>query len=147
MIEAMPDYTINQKIISEKSLCGFGREQSTLTATLCAQALPISWVSAKSHALTVLPTDWLRFYCKRYGSQTPLNHLQLKAWHQMMSPVPQILEDITSGDYRNESVRVQSGRYGKEKIHFVTIHPFDDGNGRLSRIIAGRCLAEFEGVI
>jgi Fic family protein len=28
------------------------------------------------------------------------------------------------------------------KFWFVTIHPFDDGNGRLSRIIAERCLAE-----
>lgn len=115
----------------------------------------------------------------------PLTHQQLKAWHQMMFPVPQLLENITIGDYRNNSVSVQSGRYGKEKIHFVapgnirtevesemtdflkwlnantqaegyiraaiakfhfvTIHPFDDGNGRLSRIIAERCLAEFDG--
>ena len=30
------------------------------------------------------------------------------------------------------------------KFWFVTIHPFDDGNGRLSRIIAERCLAEVE---
>ncbi|BCN93145.1 cell division protein Fic [Thiomicrorhabdus immobilis] len=28
------------------------------------------------------------------------------------------------------------------KFWFVTIHPFDDGNGRLSRIMAERCLAE-----
>ena len=28
------------------------------------------------------------------------------------------------------------------KFWFVTIHPFDDGNGRLSRIVAERCLAE-----
>jgi Fic family protein len=28
------------------------------------------------------------------------------------------------------------------KFWFVTIHPFDDGNGRLSRVIAERCLAE-----
>jgi len=30
------------------------------------------------------------------------------------------------------------------KFWFVTIHPFDDGNGRLSRIIAERCLAEVD---
>lgn len=87
--------------------------------------------------------------------------------------------------YYRTSSAVQSGRYGKEtihfvapgqtrseveaemivflqwlnantqaegyiraaiaKFHFVTIHPFDDCNGRLSRIIAERCLAEFEG--
>ena len=28
------------------------------------------------------------------------------------------------------------------KFYFVTLHPFDDGNGRLSRIIAERCLAQ-----
>lgn len=31
------------------------------------------------------------------------------------------------------------------KFWFVTIHPFDDGNGRLSRVIAERCLASAGG--
>jgi len=30
------------------------------------------------------------------------------------------------------------------KFWFVTVHPFDDGNGRFSRIIAERCLANME---
>ena len=30
------------------------------------------------------------------------------------------------------------------KFYFVTIHPFDDGNGRFSRMIAERCLADAE---
>ena len=30
------------------------------------------------------------------------------------------------------------------KFYFVTLHPFDDGNGRFSRIIAERCLAKAE---
>lgn len=122
------------------------------------------------------------------SSDQALTAQQLKAWHQMMFPVQPTLGEITVGDYRDEAMQVQSGRYGKAKIHFiapgntradvtvemaqflawlntktdhsgyiryiraaiakfyfVTIHPFDDGNGRLSRVIAERCLAEFEG--
>ena len=53
------------------------------------------------------------------SSEKPLTETQLKAWHQMMFPVPPIIGEITIGDYRNEAMSVRSGRYGKEKIHFV----------------------------
>lgn len=119
------------------------------------------------------------------SSDQALTDQKLKAWHQLMFPIQPIIGEITVGDYRDEAMQVQSGRYGKAKIHFiapgstraevsaemtqflnwinakatdsgyiraaiakfyfVTIHPFDDGNGRLSRVIAERCLAEFEG--
>ena len=95
-----------------------------------------------------------------------------------------ILNDLIIGDYRKSQMKVVSGRFGKEQVHFeapclnyqciehemnmfldwlqadninsgyikaaiakfyfVTIHPFDDGNGRFSRMIAERCLADAE---
>jgi len=117
-------------------------------------------------------------------SQQPLAECDLFKWHQMLFIEKPLLHDMKIGGYRNDSMQVVSGRYGKQQIHFeapckhdacvksemvglfhyinevsegsdyikaaiakfwfVTIHPFDDGNGRFSRIIAERLLAKSE---
>lgn len=118
------------------------------------------------------------------SSSSILTKEDLFKWHRMMFFDKPILDNLIIGEYRNTQMKVVSGRYGKEQIHFeapcldyqcvddemnaflnwlqsnnigsgyikaaiakfyfVTIHPLDDGNGRFSRIIAERCLADAE---
>lgn len=118
------------------------------------------------------------------SSSNTLTKESLFKWHSMMFLDKPILNDLIIGDYRKSQMKVVSGRFGKEQVHFeapcldypciddemsifldwlqadnitsgyikaaiakfyfVTIHPFDDGNGRFSRMIAERCLADAE---
>ena len=118
------------------------------------------------------------------SSSSVLTKQDLFKWHGMMFLDKPILDDLIIGDYRKSQMKVVSGRYGKERVHFeapcldyqcvgdemnvflnwlksdniesgyikaaiakfyfVTIHPFDDGNGRFSRMIAERFLADAE---
>ena len=118
------------------------------------------------------------------SSSSVLTEDDLFKWHGMMFLDKPILDNLIIGNYRKSQMRVISGRFGKEQVHFeapcldrqcvndemnifldwlkvdntnsgyikaaiakfyfVTIHPFDDGNGRFSRMIAERCLADAE---
>ena len=132
--------------------------------------------------------DWEQFHTPKNLSMAisieASELMDLFKWHGMMFLDKPILDDLIIGDYRKSQMKVVSGRYGKQRVHFeapcldyqcvgdemnvflnwlksdniesgyikaaiakfyfVTIHPFDDGNGRFSRMIAERCLADAE---
>ena len=89
----------------------------------------------------------------------PLTDERLFNWHAALFPTGRSgAYKITVANWRqgSEPMQVISGAMGKEKIHqeidpvlkaaiahfwFVTIHPFDDGNGRISRTITDLFLA------
>lgn len=117
---------------------------------------------------------------------TPLSPERLYTWHAALFPTGYSgLVKIQTGTWRDDiqgPMRVVSGHYGKERIHyqappavlvpqemtlflnwfnaensldhiikagiahlwFLTIHPFDDGNGRIGRAISDMVLARSE---
>lgn len=116
----------------------------------------------------------------------PLTQERLFVWHASLFPTGRSgMTKIRAGAWRDDStgpMRVISGPYGRERIHFVappaarlddemaafldwfnagmegdpvlnaglahlwfvTVHPFDDGNGRIARAIADMALARSE---
>lgn len=115
--------------------------------------------------------------------QEPLTRERLFAWHSSLFPDGRSgFTKIRAGKWRTGIVKVVSGHYGRETIHFeapsaervdremtlflnwingeitidpvlkaaiahlwfLTIHPFDDGNGRIGRAIADLLLARSE---
>lgn len=111
----------------------------------------------------------------------PLTENRLFAWHCALFPTQKSgISDINVGKYRTTGMKVVSGSWGREKVHyqapeavaipemmkiflqwfnsdnqnvtylksaiahlyFISIHPFDDGNGRMARAISDMALSQ-----
>ena len=117
----------------------------------------------------------------------PLTAARLQGWHGALFPTGRSgLREIAVASWRkgDEPMRVVSGRFGRERVHFeappskevgremrsflawwrssagtmdglvraavahlrfLTVHPFDDGNGRIARALSDMALAQDEG--
>jgi Fic family protein len=96
----------------------------------------------------------------------PLTRKRLYGWHAALFPTGYSgLTQITVGRWRSDitgPMQVVSGPIGRQRVHFeappadcleleiahlwfVTLHPFDDGNGRIARAIGDLFLARADG--
>jgi len=92
--------------------------------------------------------------------EAPLTNDRLFGWHASLFPTARSgMSRITVGAWRPKEagpMKVVSGPIGREKVHFeapgaiahfwfVTIHPFEDGNGRIARAIGDMALSRADG--
>ena len=52
------------------------------------------------------------------SSDQPITHDVIKQWHHILFPVAPLVTPLTIGDYRNDTMQIISGQYGKQTIHF-----------------------------
>jgi len=48
-----------------------------------------------------------------------INNATIKAWHQLLFPSPPLITPMEIGEYRNDKMQILSGRYGKQRIHYL----------------------------
>ena len=71
--------------------------------------------------------------------QTPLVHYEAPAAARLQAEMASFLSWLNGEDKTDLVVKAALAH-----LWFVTIHPFDDGNGRIARAIADMCLARSE---
>lgn len=83
--------------------------------------------------------DEMQIISGRYGKQTVHFQAPCNNRDELNNEMTAFFDWLNS--YEQESTFVKAAI---AKFWFVTVHPFDDGNGRLSRVIAERSLAQAE---
>src|SRR6516162_5296050 len=87
---------------------------------------------------------------------SPLTEERIFGWHAALFPTGRSgMRKIKTGAWREGAMEVVSGpernaasepliKAGLAHLYFVTIHPLEDGNGRIARAITEMCLARLE---
>ncbi len=83
--------------------------------------------------------DRMQIVSGSYGKQIVDFEAPCRSLNEVNQEMEKFIDWLNQDD--SESLYIKSAI---AKFYFVTIHPFDDGNGRLSRIIGERLLAQAE---